>query len=64
MEDFTKRPEFAGMPAGHRNTHMNYLNFARRVEIHEEKRKNVQRPSKILQEHQSAADQAHGEGRR
>ena len=29
MEDFTKRPEFAGMPAGHQNTHMNYLNFPR-----------------------------------
>ena len=29
MEDFTKRPEFAGMPVGHRNTHMNYLNFPR-----------------------------------
>ena len=29
MEDFTKRPEFAGMPVGHQNTHMNYLNFPR-----------------------------------
>ena len=29
MEDFTKRPEFAGMPKGHQNTHMNYLNFPR-----------------------------------
>lgn len=29
MEDFTKRPEFAGMPAGHQNTHMNYLNIPR-----------------------------------
>ena len=29
MEDFTKRPEFAGMPKGHQVTHMNYLNFPR-----------------------------------
>lgn len=29
MEDFTKRPEFAGMPVGHQNTHMNYLNIPR-----------------------------------
>ena len=29
MEDFTKRPEFDGMPKGHQNTHMNYLNFPR-----------------------------------
>ena len=29
MEDFTKRPEFAGMPTGHQNTHMNYLNIPR-----------------------------------
>lgn len=29
MEDFTKRPEFAGMPAGHQTTCMNYLNFPR-----------------------------------
>ena len=29
MEDFTKRPEFSGMPAGHQNTHMNYLNIPR-----------------------------------
>ena len=29
MEDFTKRPEFAGMPVGHQTTCMNYLNFPR-----------------------------------
>lgn len=29
MEDFTKRPEFAGMPVGHQNTHMNYLSIPR-----------------------------------
>lgn len=29
MEDFTKRPEFAGMPVGHQETYMNYLNFPR-----------------------------------
>ena len=29
MEDFTKRPEFAGMPVGHQLTCMNYLNFPR-----------------------------------
>lgn len=29
MEDFTKRPEFDGMPKGHQNTHMNYLNIPR-----------------------------------
>ena len=29
MEDFTKRPEFAGMPVGHQVTCMNYLNFPR-----------------------------------
>ena len=29
MEDFTKRPEFAGMPTGHQNTHMNYLSIPR-----------------------------------
>ena len=29
MKDFTKRPEFAGMPTGHQNTHMNYLSIPR-----------------------------------
>ena len=29
MEDFTKRPEFNGMPVGHQNTHMNYLSIPR-----------------------------------
>lgn len=29
MEDFTERPEFAGMPKGHQNTHMNYLSIPR-----------------------------------